>query len=252
MIIILMFELMKTLVSFMIKNFNETYIDEIKNRFLKSLDAVFNSVSYIKSIEATSTKVIEKSGVDECKYIDGKPTCGKRLFIVLKINFFNFFKLKVVDFLKRVMYFQFIHEKFADGEESKMRQNETLLESIKKGCLFVMNQMNRLEIENSVRKRSVRTGRSADDSNTSTQPDYCTIDKSTPKIFERLEPLLPEKKDFGHILTAFVAVLSFSVICVILYRNKEDLFVTHKYFWTNGTNLLVRTSIIRGVAIGMG
>ena len=89
-IIILMFELMKTLVSFMIKNFNETYIDEIKNRFLKSLYAVFNSVSYIKCIEATSTKVIEKSGEDECQLEDGKPTCGKRLFIILKIYFHIF------------------------------------------------------------------------------------------------------------------------------------------------------------------
>ena len=150
------------------------------------------------------------------------------------------------------MYFQFIHEKFANEKESKMRQDETLLDSIKRGCLFVMNQMNRLEKEDPVRQRSMRTGRSADDSNNSTQPEYCMTDKTTPKIFERLEPLLPEKKGYGHILTALVAVLSFSVICVILYRNKEDLLVTHKYFWTNGTNLLVRTSIIRGVAIGMG
>lgn len=150
------------------------------------------------------------------------------------------------------MYFQFIHEKFADKEALKMRQDESLLESIKKGCLFVINQMHRLEKENPVGKRSDRTRRSASSSNTTKEPEYCTTDERTSKRFERLEPLLPKKKGYGLILPPFVALLSFSVICVILYRNKEDLLVTHKYFWTNGTNLLVRTSIIRGVAIGMG
>ena len=150
------------------------------------------------------------------------------------------------------MYFQFIHEKFADKVESKMRQNETLLDSIKRGCLFVINQMNRSQKENSTLKISDRHGRSAKNSSTSSELDYCLSDTATPKTFERLEPLLPKEKGYGHIFTAFVALLSFSVICVILHRNKEDLLVTHKYFWTNGQNLLVRTSVIRAVAIGSG
>ena len=111
--------------------------------------------------------------------------------------------------------------------------------------------MNRLEKGNLTLKRSGRTGRSAYNLSTLSEPDYCLTDETTP-IFERLEPLLPEEKRYGHILTAFVALLSVSVSCVILYRNKEDLLVTHKYFWTSGKNLLIRTSVIRGVTIGMG
>ena len=63
-------------------------IEEIKKRFLNSLDAVFNSVSYIKSIEWTSTKIIEKSDDEECEDNNGEPTCGKRLFTILKKDIF--------------------------------------------------------------------------------------------------------------------------------------------------------------------
>ena len=150
------------------------------------------------------------------------------------------------------MYFQFIHEKFANEKESKMRQDETLLDSIKRGCLFVMNQMNRLEKENSTLKGSDRTGRSVNNISTSFEHENCITEDTTPKTYERLEPLLPKERSYGHVLTALVAVLSLLVICVFLYRNKEDLLLTHKYFWTSGKNLLVRTSVIRGVAIGRG
>ena len=88
---ILKFELMKTQVSFMIKSFNESHIEEIQKRFLNSLDAVFNSVSYIKSIEWTSTKIIEKSDEEECEDNNGEPTCGKRLFTILKKDIFLIF-----------------------------------------------------------------------------------------------------------------------------------------------------------------
>ena len=147
------------------------------------------------------------------------------------------------------MYFQLIHEKF-DGEESKIRKDESLLESFKRGCLYVMLQMNRLENENLAVDSFHRIRRFSD--YPSYKPDYCIGYENSPKVFERLKPVVPKEIGYGHILTVFVGLLSFSVICVILYSNKEDLLVTHKYFWTNGTNLFVRTSVIRGVAIGTG